>query len=84
MAFGLAVVFSLPITLLLVLAVRRVIQNPSVTATLSALGAVFLLVMLIARVIGASRVLNQTSTTLGIGFLVAASLCPLLRTSGSQ
>jgi hypothetical protein len=78
MALGFAVLFSVPILLLLVLAGRRVIQKPSVSVGLSALGAMCLLVMLFARVEGAGRALNQTSTTLGIAFLVAASLCPLL------
>jgi hypothetical protein len=78
MALGLAVLFSVPILLLLVLALRRVMRKPSAAASLSALGALCLLVMLFARVEGAGRALNQTSMTLGIAFLVAASLCPLL------
>jgi hypothetical protein len=78
MAPGFAILFGVPILLLLVLALRRVIQRPSVSVGLSALGAICLLVMLFARVEGADRILNQTSTTLGIAFLVAASLCPLL------
>jgi hypothetical protein len=96
---GLAVVIGTPILMLLVLSFRRFARTPTASGALPLLGAACLLVMVLTHLSEALHLfpamgwgqrhspghyLDWVSTALGIAFLVAASLCPLLRRAGSQ
>ena len=89
-----AIVIGAPILLLLVLAARRVASAPTVTNVFTLLGACSLLVMVLTHIAeglqlfpamgwgqrhSVGHYLDLGSVYAGIAFLVAASLCPLLR-----
>lgn len=89
-----ALVIGAPILVLFILAGRRFINAPSVAGALPVLGAGSLLVMVLTHIAEALNLfpamgwgqrhspghyLDLTSVYAGIAFLVAASLCPLLR-----
>ena len=91
---GVALLIGTPILILLVLAWQRFARTPTVSAAFPALGAVSLLVMVLTHVAeglqlfptmgwgrqhSAGHYLDLVSTFLGIAFLVAAALCPLLK-----
>ena len=92
-----ALLIGAPILLLLVLSFLRFVRTPALTAAFPMLGAACLLVMVVSHVAEAQHFfpsmgwgerhspghyVDMTSTWLGIAFLVAASLCPLLRRRG--
>jgi uncharacterized membrane protein len=91
---GLALLISVPILLLLVLSFVRFQRVPTMSNAFPALGAACLSVMVLTHIAEALRLfpamgfgqrhslghyLDLASTYLGIAFLVAASLCPLLK-----
>ena len=91
-----AVVIGVPILLLCVLAVRRLATAPTWTNTFTVLGAGSLLVMVLTHIAEAFNLfpamgwgqrhsvghyLDLLSVYAGIAFLVAAALCPLLRSN---
>ena len=92
---GVAFVIGVPILLLFILAGRRFLRTPTITGLFVVLGAACLFVMVLAHVAEAldlfpfmgwgqrhspGHYLDLLSVYLGIAFLVAACLCPLLRT----
>jgi hypothetical protein len=94
---GLALVIGVPILLLFVLSFVRWTRMPTVSGAFPVLGAACLLAMVLTHVAEALRLfpamgfgqrhsaghyLDLISTYLGIAFLVAASLCPLLKRVG--
>jgi hypothetical protein len=94
MTLTVAIVIGAPILLLVVLSGRRVASAPTVTNVFTLLGATSLLVMVLTHVAEALNLfptmgwgqrhsvghyLDLVSVYAGIAFLVAASLCPLLR-----
>jgi uncharacterized membrane protein len=91
---GVSLIIGTPILILLVLSFLRFIHRPTVPGVFPALGAACLFVMVLTHIAEALRVfpamgwgqrhspghyLDLISTFLGIAFLVAASLCPLLK-----
>jgi hypothetical protein len=93
-ALTVALVIGAPILLLFILAGRRFLQAPTASSALTVLGAGSLSVMVLIHIAealnlfpamgwgqrhGAGHYLDVVSVYAGIGFLVAASLCPLLR-----
>jgi hypothetical protein len=89
-----ALIIGVPILLLFVLATRRFISRPTVSGAFLVLGAASLSVMVLTHIAEGLRLfpgmgwgrrhspghyLDLLSVYAGIAFLVAASLCPLLR-----
>ena len=90
---GLALLIGTPILVLLVRSSQRFTRTPTVAAAFPVLGAGSLMVMVLTHVAeglhlfptmgwgqqhSAGHYLDWVSTFLGIAFLVAAALCPLL------
>src|SRR5262245_53939363 len=94
MTLVVALLIGAPILLLFILAGRRVLLAPTVSGVFLVVGAGSLFVMVLTHIAEAlnlfpsmgwgqrhspGHTLDVLSVYLGIGFLVAASLCPLLR-----
>jgi hypothetical protein len=99
MALVVPLVIAVPILLLFLLAGRRFLHAPTVSGLLPVLGAASLLVMVLTRIAeglnlfpsmgwgsrhSPGHYLDVSSVYAGIAFLVAASLCPLLRRTGEH
>ena len=89
-----ALIIGVPILLLLILAGRQFIRTPTLSGVFLVLGAASLLVMVLTHVAEGLHIfpfmgwgqrrspghyLDLGSVYVGVAFLVAASLCPLLR-----